>query len=210
MNIINQKAFQFGILGVVFFTVSTILAGFQFENYSHTSQLISESYAIDTHYGIYIRLFGFIPSGVFILLFAVHASKQFSTSKKIKLGYMLFGIFYGFATVVVSIFPCDAGCNQEFIDPSASQLIHNMTGLLTYLIVPVSILLLGFEFKKELKYSYLSRLSLFFGILSLAFVLLSFSVINSPSIGLIQRITEGSILLWILFVSFRLRKMQTL
>lgn len=206
MHIVQKKAYAFGILGVAFFIITTLLAGLQFENYSHTSQLISESYAIDTPYGIYLRLFGFIPSGIFIFLFAMHASKHIPYTKKTKFAFILFGIFYGLATVVVSIFPCDAGCNKELIDPSTSQLIHNTTGLLTYLIVPVSILFLGSELRNNTTFLYLSKLSLLLGIVSFLFMMLFFISLNSPSIGLIQRMTEGSILLWILLVSLYLRK----
>lgn len=206
MHIVQKKAYSFGILGAAFFVITTLLAGLQSDNYSHTSQLISESYAIDTPYGIYFRLCGFIPSGIFIFLFAMYATKQIATSKHVKLGLMLFGVFYGLATVVVSIFPCDAGCNQELIEPSISQLIHNTTGLFTYLIVPVSIILIGTALKNEKKYIYLSRLSLFFGISSLCLVMIFFSNLSSPHIGLIQRVTEGTILFWMMLFSFELKK----
>ncbi|MBK7683108.1 MAG: hypothetical protein IPJ26_11885 [Bacteroidetes bacterium] len=93
MNIINQKTFRYGILGATFFIVTTVLAGLQFENYSHCSQLISESYAIDSPYGIYLRLFGFIPSGLFIFLFSIHASKIFTSLNKVELRLYMFGIF---------------------------------------------------------------------------------------------------------------------
>jgi hypothetical protein len=206
MHIINKKAYSFGVLGASFFVITTLLAGILFDNYSHTSQLISESYAIDTPYGIYLRLFGFIPSGIFIFLFAMYATKQIATSKQVKLGLMLFGVFYGLATIIVSIFPCDAGCNKELIDPSISQFIHNTTGLFTYLIVPVSIILIGVGLKNEKKYIYLSRLSLFFGISAFCLVMIFFSNLSSSHIGLIQRVTEGTILFWMMLFSFELKK----
>lgn len=206
MHIVQKKAYSFGILGAVFFIITTFLAGLQFENYSHTSQLISESYAIDTPFGIYLRLFGFIPSGIFIFLFAIHAKRIFSSSKKVKLGLSLFGIFYGLATVVVSIFPCDAGCNKELIDPSTSQLIHNSTGLFTYLFVPITILLIGSGVKTEKKYGYLSKLSLTLGMLSFLFVMIFFGALASPVIGLIQRMAEGTILLWMILFAIETKK----
>ncbi|MFN0187165.1 MAG: DUF998 domain-containing protein [Bacteroidia bacterium] len=209
MNIVNQKAFQHGIIGATFFIVTTLLAGFQFENYSHCSQLISESYAVDSPYGIYLRMFGFIPSGLFIFLFSIHAKRIFSSSKKVKLGLSLFGIFYGLATVLVSIFPCDAGCNKELLDPSTSQLIHNTTGLFTYLIVPISIILIGSGLKTEKKHGYLSKLSLIFGMLSFLFVMIFFGVLTSPFIGLIQRMTEGTILVWLILFSIELKKISS-
>ena len=66
----RSLTFWFGILGAFFFISTSIVAPLQFENYSHIAQFISESYAIDAPYGLYFRIFGFIPSGIFILLFA--------------------------------------------------------------------------------------------------------------------------------------------
>lgn len=209
MNRIDHKVFQYGILGATLFIATTLLAGFQFENYNHCSQLISESYAIDSPYGIYFRLFGFIPSGLFIFLFSIHASRIFSALKKVNLGLSLFGIFYGLATVLVSIFPCDAGCNKELIDPSTSQLIHNTTGLFTYLIVPASILLIGSGLKTEKKHGYLSKLSLTLGMLSFLFVMIFFGALSSPFIGLIQRMTEGTILVWLILFSIETKKIMS-
>jgi len=60
-----------------------------------------------------------------------------------KIGFCGLGIFYGIATIIVGLFPCDKGCNKELIDPSVLQVIHNLTGLLTYIFVPISIILIG-------------------------------------------------------------------
>ena len=65
-----KTVFWFGILGVIFFVFSIILAGYLLPNYSHISQLISESYATGTTYGVQLRYFGFLPSGIFIAIFA--------------------------------------------------------------------------------------------------------------------------------------------
>ncbi len=65
----NKTTFLIGIIGVSLFVVSSVLGGFLIENYNMASQLISESYAIDTEYGIILRIFGYIPSGILITLF---------------------------------------------------------------------------------------------------------------------------------------------
>jgi hypothetical protein len=68
-----------------------------------------------------------------------------------KEGFYGIGIFYGLATIVVSIFPCDDGCNREMVCSGTSQLIHNFTGLLTYMLVPFFILLIGFSLTESTK-----------------------------------------------------------
>ena len=54
----NKTTFLIGIIGVSLFVVSSVLGGILIENYNMASQLISESYAIDTEYGIILRIFG--------------------------------------------------------------------------------------------------------------------------------------------------------
>ena len=103
------------------------LGGFQFDSYNPISQYISETIAIDTPYGKVLRFLGYIPSGVLLTIFSFAALKKFPTSNVTKIGYCGLGIFYGIATIIVGLFPCDKGCNKELIDPGVSQLIHNLT-----------------------------------------------------------------------------------
>ena len=107
-------------------------------------------------------------------------------------------MFYGIATVIVGFFPCDSGCNKQFIDPSVSQVIHNLTGFLTYIFVPVSILLIGIGLQKSPMHKRLSIQGITYGILSALFVYLLFSDSNSKYIGLYQRVVESVFIIWII------------
>lgn len=195
----NKITFLIGILGVSLFVVSSILGGFLIENYNILSQYISESYAIDTEYGKILRIFGYIPSGVLITLFCFLGVRYFQISKLLKVGFYGIGIFYGLATVIVGIFPCDSGCNKALIDPSSSQLIHNFVGSLTYLLVPVFMILIGLGLKKTPNNNTFSLLSIVFGAISLLLVYILVSNSNSEYIGLYQRIIESIFVIWIIF-----------
>ncbi len=195
----NKITFLIGILGVSLFVVSSILGGFLIENYNISSQYISESYAIDTEYGKILRIFGYIPSGVLITLFCFLGVRHFQISKLLKVGFYGIGIFYGLATVIVGIFPCDSGCNKALIDPSSSQLIHNFVGSLTYLLVPVFMILIGLGLKKTPNNNTFSLLSIVFGAISLLLVYILVSNSNSEYIGLYQRIIESIFVIWIIF-----------
>lgn len=194
--------FWSGILGVFCFVITTLLAGLQFPDYSHLSQLISESYAIDTPYGRYLRFLGFLPSGLFIAVFSFLAIKALPKSLVTQVGFWGMGIFYGLATVLVSFFPCDQGCNPEMIDPSLSQIIHNLTGFLTYMIVPFSLLLLGIAARKWTNGQYLSNAGIICGLIAIIFVGILTSDLHGKFAGLYQRIIEGSILFWISLCAF--------
>lgn len=202
----NKLIFWTGILGVSLFTFAAVLGGFLIENYNPVAQLISESYAIDTTYGAFLRCCFYIPSGVLITLFCFAAIKKFPKSNLIKLGFNGLAIFYGIATIIVSIFPCDKGCNKEFIDPSISQMIHNLTGLSTYLLVPISILSIGLGLRQLNNFNQLSKTAFVCGLISIGFIGILFSNPMSNYAGLFQRIIEATFILWIIASAFWIKQ----
>ncbi|QCK16546.1 DUF998 domain-containing protein [Mangrovivirga cuniculi] len=201
----KNLVFASGILGAAFFIFSAFIGGFSIEDYSHISQYISESYAYGTPYGKYLRYFGYIPSGFFLTIFAFSAPAYFKKSGLARIGFWGIGIFYGIATIITSIFPCDEGCNKEMIDPSISQIIHNATGAFTYIFVPISLLLIGFGLRNDRRTLFLSYLSIGAGLFSILFVLILMSDPASNHIGLLQRIIEASILFWIVMCSIYIK-----
>mgnify|MGYP001583323358 FL=1 len=201
----NKLTFLIGIVGASLFIISSILGGLLIDNYSIISQYISESYAIDTEYGMVLRTFGYIPSGIFIAIFCFTGVRFFAPTKLLNIGFYGIGLFYGLATVVVGMFPCDSGCNKDFIDPSTSQLIHNFMGLLTYLFVPVLIILIGLELKKIQKNTVFPLQSIVLGVISFLFVSVLFLNSNSKYIGLYQRIIELVFILWVVFCAIAIK-----
>ena len=91
--------FYTGILGAFLFVVSAIVGGILIENYSLTSQYISESYASNTQYGKALRFLGYIPSGILLTIFSFNALKHFQPSKLTKIGFIGIAIFYGLGTI---------------------------------------------------------------------------------------------------------------
>lgn len=204
----NKLIFFIGILGVSLFVVSSIVGGFLIENYSLTSQYISETYAIDTEYGIVLRSLGYIPSGILLTIFSFAGFKKLPQSKLTEIGFYGLGIFYGIATAIVGFFPCDSGCNKQFIDPSISQVIHNLMGFLTYMFVPICIILIGIGLKKSTNYNRLSIQAITYGVISILFVYLLFSNQNSKYLGLFQRMVEAVFIIWIITCSIAIKKQK--
>jgi hypothetical protein len=197
----NKLLFLIGILGVLFFSVASFLGGFQFDNYDPISQYISETMAIGTPYGKTLRYFGYIPSGILLTIFAFGAINKFPKSSLTKIGFWGLALFYGIATIVVAIFPCDTGCNKDLIDPSISQLIHNLTGLLTYIFVPMSILIIGIGLRNSKNYLRLSNIAIICGLICIVFIGVLMSNLSSNYEGIIQRIIESLFILWIITCS---------
>lgn len=117
-----------------------------------------------------LRYLGYIPSGILLTVFSLSAIKKFPAFNHVKFGCVGLAIFYGIATIIVGIFPCDKSCNKELVDPSISQLIHNVTGLLTYLFVPLSILAIGVGLHKLKTQSKLSNIAILCRLNCIAFV----------------------------------------
>ncbi|KAB2878178.1 DUF998 domain-containing protein [bacterium] len=206
----GNTVFWIGILGVTLFSVASVIGGFQFDDYNPLSQYISETYAIDTPYGKALRYFGYIPSGLLLTIFAFLGLREFPKSNLIKIGFWGLGIFYGLATIIVGIFPCDKGCNKELIDPSISQLIHNLTGLLTYIFVPLSIIAIGIGLRQLKTHFGLSKIAVFCGLNCILFIGILLSNPLTEYAGLYQRIIEGTFIIWIIACSFFIKNSNPL
>ena len=141
-------------------------------------------------------------------MFAFFSIPKLPKSQLIKLGFWGVAIFYGLATVVVSIFPCDEGCGKELNDASASQIIHNLVGLLTYLFVPVCLIIIGAKAKEWFNGKRVSLISFLCGGLTFVFIAILISNPLSNYAGLYQRLIEGSILSWIVCIAFYIKKMK--
>lgn len=205
-----KKALVFwaGISSVLIFLFAVIVGGFLLPGYSHVSQLISESYAIGTAYGLQLRFLMFAPSGILIAVFAIGAGNIIPGTRISKIAFYGVAIFYGIATVVVSLFPCDEGCDKQLVNPSAAQLIHNFTGLLTYIIVPICLLVLGAAAHKWPNGKSMAYTGILCGLICIFFVSLLSSDVESAFAGLYQRIIESSILFWITACAFYVRKLS--
>jgi len=205
----NKTVFLIGTLGVSLFAIPAIIGGVLIEDYNLISQFISESDARGTKNGLALRLFGYIPSGILIAVFCFVALKKFQPSKLTKVGFYGLGVFYGIATIFTGIFPCDVGCNKNFIDPSLSQIIHNLAGLLTYIFVPISLMIAGLGLKHSPSHHRLSVIAIICGIASSLFVSLSLSDLSSQYVGLLQRIIESIFLIWIVSCAIEIKNMTT-
>lgn len=199
-NKIKYWIFWLGLSGVFLFVLATVLGGIFMKGYSIARQLISESYAHGTEYGLLLRWAGFIPSGICIAFFSFLAPLVLPKSNLLSIGFWIVGIFYGIGTIMVGLFPCDAGCNPEFIDPSISQIVHTVIGGLTYVMVPIGLMAIGLGSKSTIRI-----VSLCCGVLVFFSVLLLFNDPMGPSIGIYQRVAESGTLGWLLFVSFYIR-----
>jgi hypothetical protein len=191
----------FGILGSLFFLITTVIGGILYPDYSHIRQYISESYAADATHGFALRWFGFIPSGILFCLFFYELQKKLASGIFSKIGTLGFIFLYGIGTIVCSIFYCDAGCLPEH--PSMSQIIHNIAGGLFYLALPLLYLAIYASIPKQLNLLRIATFAVFLS--SIPLILLFFKFFDSDFKGLLQRSIEGSLLVWICVMDYQLK-----
>jgi len=179
----------FASLGIV--ATFTLLAGAAVPGYSHLAQFMSELGASGAQHEWSVRLLGFLPAGVTLLLFcyAAHLVLPRSTLTSLAtIGLAIFAAGY----VVSAAFPCDFGCRPK--NPSTSQIIHNVCGLAGYLAAPIFL----FAFAREAHKWPSARVVCVSGYIASSVALLGLLMIDpsSPIAGLGQRLLEGSVLMW--------------
>jgi Protein of unknown function (DUF998) len=198
INMMSRLAAFCGLLGAAWIVCGTLIGAALYPGYDHGGQFISELGAIDAPFGRAFSLFGFLPAGVLLCAFAIFAWRASPKSTLATLGFIGVFLFY-FGYVGAGFFQCDARCRPDI--PSASQMMHNLSGLLGYFLAPVTLALLGLATRKWPGARLLSLLG-FVG----AIVALLALALFSPSfafVGLVQRVLEASMLLWVLAFSVR-------
>ena len=182
-----QKTAWLGVLGVVLFVLTTIIGACLNNQYNSASQLISELYAINAKNAIFLRYFGYIPSGLFLAFFCFFSIQFFPKKILITIGLLGIGIFYGLGTVVCSVFPLDDIMQVKPEQPTISEVLHELIGLITYLLTPIALLLLGIGVYNDSP-KYVSIIAIIAGIVSLILVMVFLSNIHSANIGIIQKV----------------------
>ena len=204
----NKTVSNLGFIGVSLLIFTLIFGGLLIKNYDITNQFISESYAIDTKYGFFLRLLGYIPSGIIIALFCFLGEKYLDPKLVVKIGFYGIGIFYGLGTTATGIFPCDSGCNKELLNLSSSQIIHNNAALLMYLFVPFFIILIGLAIRKTK--IWFSIKSILLGLISSILVYLFGLNLLVEYAGLYQRAIEIIFALWTILCTYEIKKHNSL
>jgi L-cystine uptake protein TcyP (sodium:dicarboxylate symporter family) len=205
----KNNLFYTGISGVVLFVVAALAGSILLKDYNPVTQFISESYAKDAPYGFPIRIFGFIPSGILLTLFSFFSYSRFPANSFTKSGFIALGVFYGIGTILTGIFPYDSYLNNDFSKvASSSQHIHNLSGFLTYVFAPLSILSIGLGLRKSSVESKLTNFSIISSVLLMILVFILFSDAVSAFTGVLQRIIESIFLLWFVVCAFNIKAQQ--
>ena len=198
-------AYWSGIIGVSCLLLAAVLGSAQFSDFDHTSQYLSELYAVGTPYGFELRFFLLVPGGIFIAVFGFLAEREFPRTWLARCGFLGVALFYGVSTIVGSVFPCDEACTRELSSPSWAYVIHLTAGILTYLLVPPSLLMIGIAAWRWSNAKIVALATCALGAISLVCNLVLSADPLSEYAGLVQRLFEGAVVCWISLVVFYFR-----
>lgn len=192
----SQQAVRLSVLAALGYAIVMLLmvvvAGALTPGYSHISQFISELGARGSPQEWWVRLAGFLPSGILLLAFCWFAYAALPRSSATAWGLVGLAV-YAAGYLVAVAFPCDLGCRPD--TPSISQRIHNAGGMLGYLLAPAFLLALAREARTWPGAGRLPAVG--YTAAGLALVGLLTLSPASAAAGLSQRLLEFAVLAWV-------------
>ncbi|HWV09922.1 MAG TPA: DUF998 domain-containing protein, partial [Pseudomonas sp.] len=132
---------------------------------------------------------------VLFVLFALGVARRFRASRLALFSVGLI-LLHGLGSLGTGYFPCDQGCAPA--QPSFSQQMHNLAGLLMFLSLTLASLLWGFLGKRLLASAGFGLFSIACAVLAMATVVLMAQAVESGQLfGLYQRINYGISVAWV-------------
>lgn len=186
----KHTAAAVGLLGVAWIVALTVVGGAAYPGYDHATQYISELGARGAPYAGWVNGLGFLPAGLLLTTFAALAWRAVPRATAATLGMVGLAL-YAVGYLGAAAFPCDFGCRPD--EPSVSQALHNLFGLVGYALAPATLFTLGLAARRWRGGTPLSWL----GFVLAVPALLGLLALESASAGAAQRVLEASVLAWV-------------
>ncbi|WP_068416345.1 DUF998 domain-containing protein [Labrenzia sp. OB1] len=189
------------LLSFFWLACGVLVAGSYYPDYSHLSQFMSALGATGTAYGATVNLVVFAGAELWVLLFVGLAVSAVGKDGLAIAGLSLIG-FYALLLLVAAYYPCDFECRPE--EPSISHLIHISAGLLAYVFGLVGLFVISCALKR--RGSSLLPRGTATGLFLTGALLLAGTVQIQEFAGLLQRLLEVLIYLWLTVVGLKLAR----
>ncbi|WP_161867879.1 DUF998 domain-containing protein [Pseudomonas yangonensis] len=184
-----------GVLIPFWLFFGVLLTALAYPGYSHLDQAMSQLGAQGAPTQGFSAWLNNLPLGVFFVLFAVGVMRQVRGSRLALFSAVLI-LVHGLASFATGYFACDQGCAPA--QPSLSQQMHNLAGLLMFLSLTLASLLWGFLSSRLLGSRVFGLFSLGCTVLAVATVVLMARAVEAGQwFGLYQRINYGISVIWV-------------
>jgi len=173
---------------------TVILGGIFYPNYAHLSQFMSELGATGSPHGQLVNLAGFGITEILLLGSLAIAFQQLPKTPSNLVGFVFLAV-YPILIGVAALSPCDFECRPD--TPSLSHLIHITTALLAYLCAIIGLAFLSRQSGATKTSTLLKKSGL---LLTPVLLLLFFNIVpENPIVGLVQRVGETLIYIWLVW-----------
>lgn len=191
----QKTLLNLGRLIPVWLFFGVLLTALGYPGYSHLDQAMSQLGAQGAATHSYSPWINNYPLGVLFVLFAWGVSQRFRGSPLAQVSAALIAV-HGLASFATGYFACDAGCAPE--QPSASQQLHNLAGLVMFLSLTLASALWIWLGKRLLHSTGFALWSALAVVLAVVTVTLMASALEAGQLfGLYQRINYGVSVLWL-------------
>ena len=198
----TQKLAILGVIGPIMFVLGIVIAGTQYDGYSHIEQEISQLGGVESTYpwiqNLNFYLFSLATIG---FTFALH--RAIGGGKGSVIGPILIGVFGLSSAGFNSIFPCDALCEGI----TASGKLHLITGVSGFLSMIIGLIVISRRMTRLDEWKTYSRYTLASGILAIILFLAIGATSSSEDLaldGLMQRLFVTPFLLWLFLTGLRI------
>ena len=195
MKTINKVSLALGLLIPFWLFFGVALTALAYPGYSHLDQAMSQLGAegASTHgFSAWVNNF---PLGVLYVLFAAGLARCFAESRLASLSAVLI-MLHGVASIVAGYFSCDQGCTPT--QPSTSQQVHNLAGLVMFLSLTLASVLWIFLGKRLLSssgFGVFSAICVIAAVVTVALMAKAFT--DGHLFGLYQRLNYGVAVVWV-------------
>lgn len=191
----DQRLLSLGLLIPFWLFAGVLLTSYGYPGYSHFEQAMSQLGAVGAPTHSYSAWVNNFPLGVLFGLFALGLARRYAGSR-LALVSAAFILLHGLASFATGFFSCDAGCVPA--QPSLSQQLHNIAGMVMFLSLTMASGLWFFLSKRLLSstgFKWFSALCVILALATVALMAKAFS--DGHGFGLYQRLNYGVSVAWI-------------
>jgi hypothetical membrane protein len=207
-NALSKIGIASGLLAPVLWLSIIIVCGAMRPGFSHLTQYISELGERGGSTEFLMRYLGFLPTGLMHVAFAAFLYRAFGRSRMAVLAAALLAT-NGVARVGAGVFPCAPGCDGGRLD--VGQRMHSLSAEVGFFALIGAAVLWGVVFRAHESLRGLSVYSICSGFLGLLFLaLMARSAESRAGTGLFERLSSGSLSLWIFVFAARTWRLKSL
>lgn len=186
---IERVLLWFGVAAPVMRHAAIYGFGAATDDYSASTDFISEIGALDAPYSLPMNALGIGLIGAMMLLASWALFNRLATLPGGRASALLIALS-GFSFVLVALFPCDPGCNLS-THPNARMIIHMFSGFIAMGAEVAAALTPGLMFLRRPRRTLLGALALGLGTIGVAAYLVLLNLATSLDYpGLVQRIVQ--------------------